>query len=164
MANEHLGDRIERLRRLAGLTQEALAERSGVSVDVVRKLGQKRKHSARLPTLHALAKGIGVEVTSLLGYPPGISSNGEADSPALMAVRRAIMPPLFALPPEPNNAERLSLPLLRAEIADAWGAERGAHHRAQALDVCESSFVRHSRPGSAPAAALERGQVGVVGR
>jgi transcriptional regulator with XRE-family HTH domain len=51
MASEHLGDQLARLRRLADLTQEALAERSGVSVDVVRKLEQHRKHSARLPTL-----------------------------------------------------------------------------------------------------------------
>lgn len=120
MATEHLGDRIGRLRRLADLTQEGLAERSGVSVDVVRKLEQKRKHSARLPTLHALAKGLGVEVTSLLGDPPAVPSTGEAEPPALVAVRRAIMPPLFAPPPEPTGAEPLSLALLRAEIADAW--------------------------------------------
>lgn len=120
MANEHLGDRLGRLRHLADLTQEGLAERSGVSVDVVRKLEQRRKHSARLPTLHALAKGLGVEVTSLMGDPPGIPSNGEGEPPAFVAVRRAIMPPLFAPPPEPRSVEELSLPILRAEIADAW--------------------------------------------
>ncbi|WP_371644609.1 helix-turn-helix domain-containing protein [Streptomyces sp. NBC_00597] len=120
MASEHLGDRLGRLRRFADLTQEGLAERSGVSVDVVRKLEQKRKHSARLPTFHALSKGLGVELTSLLGDPPGVPSNGEADSPALVAVRRAIMPPLFAPPVEPTGVERLSLPLLRAELAAGW--------------------------------------------
>ncbi|MHA7959288.1 helix-turn-helix domain-containing protein [Streptomyces sp. L500] len=120
MANEHLGDRVGRLRRMADLTQEGLAERSGVSVDVVRKLEQRRKHSARLPTLHALAKGLGVEVTTLLGDPPGVPSTGEADPPALVAVRRAIMPPLFAAPPEPDGVESLSLELLRDEIAAAW--------------------------------------------
>ncbi|MBB5120040.1 DNA-binding protein [Streptomyces eurocidicus] len=120
MGPEHLGDRLARLRRLAGLTQEGLAERSGVSVDVVRKLEQKRKHSARLPTLHALARGLGVELTGLLGDPPGAPSTGDADPPALVAVRRAIMPPLFAPPPDPSGAETLSLPLLRAEIAEGW--------------------------------------------
>ena len=44
----HLGDRLARLRRLADATQESLAERSGISVDVIRKLEQHRKHSARL--------------------------------------------------------------------------------------------------------------------
>jgi transcriptional regulator with XRE-family HTH domain len=118
--SEHLGDRVARLRRLADLTQEGLAERSGVSVDVVRKLEQRRKHSARLPTLHALARGLGVELTALLGDPPGVPSNGEADPPQLVAVRRAIMPPLFAPSPEPSAVERLSLPLLRREISDGW--------------------------------------------
>ncbi|MDH6129007.1 helix-turn-helix transcriptional regulator [Kitasatospora sp. GP82] len=120
MASEHLGDRLARLRRLADLTQEGLAEKSGVSADVVRKLEQKRKHSARLPTLHALAKGLGVEVTSLLGDPPAVPSTGDAEPPELVAVRRAIMPPLFAPPPVADGADTLSLPLLRAEIADAW--------------------------------------------
>ncbi|MGP3949143.1 helix-turn-helix domain-containing protein [Streptomyces sp. 7N604] len=117
---EHLGDRIARLRRLAYLTQEGLAERSGISADVVRKLEQRRKHSARLPTLHALAKGLGVELTSLLGDPPGVPSNGDAEPPQLVAVRRAIMPPLFAPPAEPTGPEKLSMSLLRREIAEGW--------------------------------------------
>ncbi|MFF4217783.1 helix-turn-helix domain-containing protein [Streptomyces nondiastaticus] len=119
-ATEHLGDRIGRLRRLADLTQEGLSERSGVSVDVVRKLEQRRKHSARLPTLHSLAKGLGVELTALLGDPPGVPSSGDADSPRLVALRRAIMPPLFTPPAEPTGVERLSPALLRAELADGW--------------------------------------------
>ena len=118
--SEHLGDKLSRLRRLASLTQEELAARSDVSVDVVRKLEQKRRGSATLPTLHSLAKGLGVELTSLLGDPPGVPSSGEADPPQLVAVRRAISPPLFAPPPEPHRAEKVTLLLLRAEIADAW--------------------------------------------
>ncbi|MBT2400266.1 helix-turn-helix domain-containing protein [Streptomyces sp. ISL-100] len=117
---EHLGDRLARLRRIADLTQEALAERSHVSVDVIKKLEQRRKHSARLPTLHDLAQGLGVELTALLGDPPGVPSTGEADPPQLVAVRRAIMPPLFAPLPEPTNTERLTPSLLRREISDAW--------------------------------------------
>ncbi|MET8897670.1 helix-turn-helix domain-containing protein [Streptomyces albogriseolus] len=117
---EHLGDRLARLRRMADLTQEGLAELSGVSVDVVKKLEQKRKHSARLPTLHALAKGLGVELTALLGDPPGVPSTGEVDSPQLVALRRAVSPPMFAPPPEPADSEHLTVPLLRREIADAW--------------------------------------------
>ncbi|MET8111146.1 helix-turn-helix domain-containing protein [Streptomyces prasinus] len=117
---EHLGDRLARLRRLADLTQEVLAERSGISVDVVKKLEQKRKHSARLPTLHALAKGLGVELTALLGDPPGVPSTGDVDSPQLVALRRAVMPPMFAPPPDPSDTERLTVPLMRRELTDAW--------------------------------------------
>ncbi|MGW6238497.1 helix-turn-helix domain-containing protein [Streptomyces sp. NPDC055094] len=118
--NEHLGYKLRRARKLAGLTQEGLAERADVSVDVIRQLEQRRKGSARLPTLHALSKGLGVELTSLLGDPPGMPSNGEGDPPQMVALRRAIMPPLYASVPEPTGVETLTVELLRAEIADAW--------------------------------------------
>lgn len=114
----HLGDRLARLRRLAGFTQEQAAERSGVSVDVIRKLEQHRKHYARLPTLHALAKGLGVEVTALFGDPPAVASNGAPDPPGLVGLRRAVMPSLVPRPPGDLGA--LSIGVVRAEIADAW--------------------------------------------
>jgi transcriptional regulator with XRE-family HTH domain len=81
-ASEHLGDRLARLRRLADLSQERLSERCGISVDVVRKLEQHRKHSVRLPTLHRLATGLGVEVTALLSDPPALSA--EQDEPSAL--------------------------------------------------------------------------------
>jgi transcriptional regulator with XRE-family HTH domain len=120
----HLGDRLARLRRLAGLTQEEVAERSGVSVDVIRKLEQHRKHSARLPTLHALAKGLGVEVTALLGDPPAVPSSGAPDTPELVELRRAVMPSL--VPKPPSDLASLSIDVVRAEIADAWSLYHGA--------------------------------------
>ncbi|MDX6340184.1 MAG: hypothetical protein QOH87_322, partial [Trebonia sp.] len=120
----HLGDRLARLRRLAGLTQEDVAERSGVSVDVIRKLEQHRKHSARLPTLHALAKGLGVEVTALLGDPPAVASTGAPDTPELVELRRAVMPSL--VPKPPSDLASLSIVVVRAEIADAWSLYHGA--------------------------------------
>ncbi|MFJ3847080.1 helix-turn-helix domain-containing protein [Streptomyces albidoflavus] len=120
MATEHLGERLRRLRRGAGYSQEELAARAQVSVDVIRKLEQRPKHSARLPTLHSLASGLGVELTALLGDPPGAPSSGEADPPRLVAVRRAIMPPLFAPPAEPRGPERLTVALVRAELAHGW--------------------------------------------
>lgn len=151
---EHLGDRLARLRRLADLTQEGLAERSGVSVDVIRKLEQRRKHSARLPTLHALSRGLGVELTALLGDPPGVPSNGEADPPQLVAMRRAIMPPLFAPPPEPSSAERLSLPLLRQEIAAGWTIYHNAEF-GRLMDVLPG-IIADARLAAAVGTADER--------
>jgi transcriptional regulator with XRE-family HTH domain len=115
-----LGDRLARLRRLAGLTQEQVAERSGVSVDVIRKLEQHRKHSARLPTLHALAKGLGAEVTALLGDPPAVASNGAPEPPELVELRRAVMPSLVPKPPDLSNLAALSIGVVRQEIADGW--------------------------------------------
>ncbi|MFJ5156598.1 helix-turn-helix domain-containing protein [Streptomyces sp. NPDC088353] len=126
MANEHLGRTLRRLRRLAALTQEELAERSGVSVDVIRQLEQGRKHSARLPTLHALANGLGVELTTLLGDPPpAVAATGENDGPRLVAVRRAVMPALWGPQPEPTGPD-FSIERLREQIADAWSQYHSA--------------------------------------
>jgi len=119
VANEDLGRTLRRLRRLASLTQEELAERSDVSVDVIRQLEQGRKHSARLPTLHALADGLGVELTTLLGDPPAVSSTGEHDGPRFVAVRRAIMPVLWGPEPDPPGPD-FSFDRLRERIADGW--------------------------------------------
>jgi transcriptional regulator with XRE-family HTH domain len=119
VAAEHIGERLARLRRARNITQEALAERAGVSADVVRKLEQQRKHSARLPTLHALASGLGVELTTLLGEPPAVPANGD-EPPGLLAVRRALLPAPFPHFPELVEDTPAPLPLLRAEIADGW--------------------------------------------
>ncbi|MFD0020779.1 helix-turn-helix domain-containing protein [Streptomyces sp. NPDC058382] len=129
MANEDLGRTLRRLRRLATLTQEELAERSGVSVDVIRQLEQRRKHSARLPTLHALANGLGVELTTLLGDPPAVASTGENDGPRFVAVRRAIMPALNGPEPEPPGPG-FSLDRLREQIANGW-----THYHAAEFDT-----------------------------
>ena len=125
VANEHLGRTLRRLRRLAALTQEELAERSDVSVDVIRQLEQQRKHSARLPTLHALANALGVELTTLLGDPPAVASTGENDGPRFVAVRRAITPVMWGPQPEPPGPN-FSLDGLRDRIADGWSRYHAA--------------------------------------
>lgn len=121
-----LGDRLARLRRMATpkVTQQQLAERAGVSVDVVKKLEQGSKKSARLPTLHALADGLGVELTTLLGATPAARVNGGADPPALVGLRRAVMPSL--IPQAPGDLAGLSIASARAEIATAWTLYHGA--------------------------------------
>ncbi|WP_078965009.1 helix-turn-helix domain-containing protein [Streptomyces aureocirculatus] len=125
MANGDLARNLRRLRRLASLTQEELAERSGISVDVIRRLEQRRKHSARLPTLHALANGLGVELTTLLGDPPAVAADGESDGPRFVAMRRAIMPVLGAPGPRPPGPG-FSLDRLREQIAEGWSQYHAA--------------------------------------
>ncbi|MER7794408.1 helix-turn-helix domain-containing protein [Streptomyces sp. NPDC097640] len=134
MATDYLGDRVRRLRRLAALTQEGLAERSGISLDTIRRLEQKPQSSVQLPTLHALASGLGVELASLLGDPPGAPSSGESDSPQLVAVRRAIMPPLFAPPAPPRDLSTLSLDRIRRDLAQGWTL----YHAAEFDDLLNS--------------------------
>ena len=65
-----IGANLARLRRRRSLTQEALAAQAGLSVDVVKKLEQRQRHSARMATLDALAAALGVTLADLTGKPP----------------------------------------------------------------------------------------------
>ncbi|MDH3032646.1 helix-turn-helix domain-containing protein [Streptomyces griseoincarnatus] len=154
MANDDLGRTLRRLRRLASLTQEELASRSGVSVDVIRQLEQRRKHSARLPTLHALANGLGVELTTLLGDPPAVSSSGENDGPQFVAVRRAIMPALWGPEPPPPGPD-FTLDGLRGQIADGWTQ----YHAAEFDTVMKAipDLISDARSAAASGSEDERG-------
>lgn len=69
-----IGDRLRLLRDFRDVTQEDLAELAGCSVDVIRKLEQGRRQSAKLETLNALARALDVELERLLGQPTVTSS------------------------------------------------------------------------------------------
>lgn len=83
------GARLAQLRRDHGWTQELLAGRAGVSTELVKKLEQGVKRSARLSTLGMLARELNVSVSALLGG----SSAGE---PAAAPTRRAEGPESLA--------------------------------------------------------------------
>lgn len=95
-ASETLVDRarLAQLRRDHGWTQELLAGRAGVSTDLVKKLEQGAKRSARLSTLAALARALDVPVGVLLSESPaGPSSAGPAgQAEAARNLRQAGVP------------------------------------------------------------------------
>jgi len=62
-----IGARLRELRRERKLTQEDLASKAGVSLDIVRKLEQGRRTGARLDTLGWLAGALGVGMVQLFG-------------------------------------------------------------------------------------------------
>lgn len=64
------GAGLAELRRGRGWTQEMLAGYSGLSVEMVRKLEQGVRQSARITTLTALARALNVPVSTLLGDSP----------------------------------------------------------------------------------------------
>lgn len=83
-------ENLPRVRRARGLTQEELAAKSGVSIDVITRLEQGRKHAARWSTLIALADALDVAVAVLV-TPPGLLAH---DAPGaavdIAALRQAI--------------------------------------------------------------------------
>ncbi len=59
------GKRVAALRKAKGLTQEELADKTGLAVDSIGAIEQGRRW-ARLTTLHLLAKGLDIKTEELL--------------------------------------------------------------------------------------------------
>ncbi|EXU66982.1 XRE family transcriptional regulator [Streptomyces sp. PRh5] len=101
MSSKSIGDRLGELRRYRDVTQEELAERSGVHVDTIRKLEQNVRQSARLGTLRKLARALDTELDRLLGQPT-VTTELPDDDGGLIALRDAIQD-ISALPGVPAD-------------------------------------------------------------
>lgn len=92
--DRRLGERLAQLRRRHGMPQEALAERSGVSVSVIRKLEQGERDSAGLSTLRKLASALGVPTMELFAPAPVFAGPvDEYERNDLYDLRRVLQPP-----------------------------------------------------------------------
>ncbi|MGW1740636.1 helix-turn-helix domain-containing protein [Nocardia sp. NPDC001965] len=60
-----LGDRVASVRKRRGLSQRELAELSGISLSLVKKIEQGQRGTVRLETLRALAVALGVRTSTL---------------------------------------------------------------------------------------------------
>jgi transcriptional regulator with XRE-family HTH domain len=115
--DDDLGLRLRQLRRTVPLTQEELASESGVSVDVIRKLEQGRRGSARTATLVALADALDVDLSELVGRRPRLDGG---DDVRVLALRDALIAPeLLAPTGDPVTAPPLEA--LRRGVASGWG-------------------------------------------
>ena len=86
-----IGDRIRESRKRRGLSQRELAQLSGVSISLVRKLEQGERQDTRTETLRKLAVSLGVPTTALLGDDPGLPL--VAGEPAWEPVWQALVSP-----------------------------------------------------------------------
>jgi transcriptional regulator with XRE-family HTH domain len=92
--DRRLGERLGQLRRRRGMTQEALAELSGVSVSVIRKLERGERDSAGLSTVRKFASALGVPTMKLFAPMPAFSGLvDEHERDDLYDLRRVLAPP-----------------------------------------------------------------------
>ncbi|MFF0311048.1 helix-turn-helix domain-containing protein [Streptosporangium sp. NPDC004379] len=84
-----IGDRLRKIRGDRSWTQEELAERAGVSRDIVAKLEQGRRESARLTTLMRLANALDVDLSALTGKRDRMG--GERDGASVLKLRDALL-------------------------------------------------------------------------
>lgn len=109
-----LGERLQSVRKRRGLTQRELAESSGVSLSLIRKIEQGERGDTRMDTLRRLAVALDCPLTVLLGpnpEPPQGNSGGELWTPtrdALASMRDA-----------PTAAEPVSVRSLEAALSHA---------------------------------------------
>ncbi|WP_229068382.1 helix-turn-helix domain-containing protein [Actinoplanes sp. DH11] len=110
-----IGDRIFELRndRSPRLTQQELADRAGVSLDLVKKIEQGVKPGS-LPYLTRIARALDVDLGVLVGKPTHLES--VPSSGGILALRRALTP-VVEDSGEPAPADEL-----RASVQRAWKA------------------------------------------
>ncbi|WP_433362494.1 helix-turn-helix domain-containing protein [Streptosporangium sp. CA-115845] len=84
-----IGNRLRKIRDDRSWTQEELAERAGVSRDIIAKLEQGRRESARLTTLMRLANALDVDLSALTGKRDRMG--GERDGASVLKLRDALL-------------------------------------------------------------------------
>jgi transcriptional regulator with XRE-family HTH domain len=87
---ETIGYQLRWLRRVRGLTQEELADRADVSRDLVAKLEQGRRHTARITSLASLARALDVELSALVERATPMLEIEDGEDAGLVALRNAL--------------------------------------------------------------------------
>jgi len=87
-----IGENIARLRTLADLTQEALAEKAGVSVDLIRRLEQTSRMTARITSLYHIANALDVPLSILLAQENILRPERHDNQDGMLAIRQAVTP------------------------------------------------------------------------
>jgi transcriptional regulator with XRE-family HTH domain len=129
-----ISDRVRELRRRCGMTQEELAERSGLSLSVVKKIEQGG--SARMETYHQLARALGVTTVKFVFASSPEPSEQGIDDAVLADIRSAINPPIgFDCRPLYGTADGDEADL--GQLNAAVGAVATAYHADQFDDLAQ---------------------------
>ncbi len=91
-SHSHIGARLREIRKRRGLTQRELAEISGVSLSLIRKLEQGERTDTRIETSRQLAVALHVPTTRLVGEGRQEGAD-EATTDHWAPVRRALIRP-----------------------------------------------------------------------
>jgi transcriptional regulator with XRE-family HTH domain len=118
MAEPTIGERIRALRKPT-YTQDDLAAAAEISVDVIRKLEQGRRHTASIGTLQRIARALDVDIAALLG-PSRLASATGADQAQVSAIRDALTS-VDDLLGELDGADAPDLTALSRAVTYAWG-------------------------------------------
>ncbi|MFI7524514.1 helix-turn-helix domain-containing protein [Nocardia salmonicida] len=116
---ERIGENIRQLRGRA-LSRQELADKSGVSLELLKKLEQGARRSTSLPTLRKLAAALDCDVSDIVGKRTGLP-NASGETAGVLAIRRA----LTNVDEFTGNAEEhlpVSIGEARRTVTYAWGS------------------------------------------
>lgn len=148
-----IGARLRQARQERGLTQDELADRSGVSRDLIAKLEQERRMTARVTTLTQLANALGISLSGLLGRRERL---GPLHDGGVIAVRNTVLAveDLPGMEPEDGDGEPLSPADLDAAVRRGWDTRyKGRLGDLAALLPGLTAEARAAKRALAPAAA-----------
>ncbi|MGH3830255.1 MAG: helix-turn-helix domain-containing protein [Pseudonocardiaceae bacterium] len=114
-----IGQRIRELRK-PRFTQHDLAAAADVSVDVIRKLEQGRRHTASIGTLQRIAHALDVDVAELFGRSRTTQAADDDQSP--VGAIRDVLTSVDELLGELDDADAPDLTDLERAVSYAWGA------------------------------------------
>jgi transcriptional regulator with XRE-family HTH domain len=122
-----LGENLARIRKARNLSQEELAASAGVAVDTVARIERGERQTTRTATLNNLARGLGVEPSTLLGILPPPHEPAGAD---MVDLRRALTSSteVPGLADFTDLRETVPLSELRASMSYAWQAYIAGRH------------------------------------
>lgn len=155
-----LASQLTKLRRQRGLTQEQLSERSSVSYTVIRKL--ESGGSARMDTLHALARALGVQTVWFMTPETPTPAPSPLRDAVLADMRSAVNPPaglggrIYPDDDTPPNLDMLGAAITNVAAsyqADRYddiarlapGVVRSAHQHVRHLDGNDLDRARYLR-------------------
>ncbi len=118
MNDETIGERIRRFRGKA-LTQRELAERSGVSLALIRALEQGARTGASIASLQKIARALDVDIADLVGKRYGIPSD-DPDA-GVVAIRQALTS-VDDLIDDSDTERAVTVDEARRSVDYAWGA------------------------------------------
>ncbi|GGM50708.1 transcriptional regulator [Longimycelium tulufanense] len=127
LADKTIGERIRTLRGKL-LTQQQLADMAQVSVALIRKLEQGRRHTASIGSLQRIARALDVDIAVLVGkrgsLPPSSPDEG------VTAIRRALTPVDDLLGEDLATGEPLGIDEARRTVEYCWGTYWSGHYEA----------------------------------
>ncbi|MFB9852294.1 helix-turn-helix domain-containing protein [Micromonospora andamanensis] len=141
------GQRVERLRRAAGLSRERLANLSGLSATTVKFIENGRR-SLTLRAAQQMAPHLGVrDLGDLFGPSVALSLGSRVSHPAVHEVRRALTAWHIVLDGEPESTD-----YLRGAVGSAWQTWHTSRHQRTAageilpalLDATQRAVRLHS--------------------